>query len=287
MRGSENIPLALWCDGMDVYVVKALLIGLLSGYLSGQFGIGGGVITTPAIRLLLQRSPLIALGTPLPVIVPTALTGAYIYNRNGLVERRLILPLTLSGVVGVVLGSAATTLVSGHLLMLITAIIILLLGIRFLPRPGFLREHFRFHFLRGWRTTDRWTLATQLIGFGCGFFSGFLGLGGGFLLVPALALIFGLEMKQAFGTSLVVIVAYALPGSVVHHLLHHVDLRLMLFLILGVVPGAYLGAKVAIRLSESLLRLLFGLFLISIAIFFACFEIACLVLGTDLISGLL
>lgn len=279
---------------MDVYVVKALLIGLLSGYLSGQFGIGGGVITTPAIRLLLQRSPLIALGTPLPVIVPTALTGAYIYNRNGLIERRLTLPLTLSGVVGVVLGSVATTLVSGHLLMLITAIIILLLGIRFLarPRPGFLREHFRFHFLRGWGTTDRlpigrhgWTLATQLIGFGCGFFSGFLGLGGGFLLVPALALFFGLEMKQAFGTSLVVIVAYALPGSVVHHLLHHVDLRLMLFLILGVVPGAYLGAKVAIRLSESLLRLLFGLFLISIAIFFACFEIACLVLGTDLISG--
>jgi len=267
--------------------VKVLLIGFLSGYLSGQFGIGGGIITTPAIRLLLRQSPLIALGTPLMVIVPTALVGAYIYNRSGLVERGLILPLTLSGVVGVVLGSAATTLVSGHLLMLVTAIIILLLGIRFLARPwpGFPRKHSGLQFPRGRKTSSHWMLATQLIGFGCGFFSGFLGLGGGFLLVPALALIFGLEMKQAFGTSLVVIAAYALPGSVVHHLLRHVDLRLMLLLILGVVPGAYLGAKVAIRLPESLLRLLFGLFLIFIAVCFACFEIICLGLGTNLIPG--
>jgi len=69
-----------------------------------------------------------------------------------------------------------------------------------------------------------------------------------------------------------VITTYALPGSIAHYFLKHVDVKLALLLILGVIPGAYLGSKITIKLRESLVRFLFGLFLLIIALYFAYFE---------------
>ncbi|MDI6689549.1 MAG: sulfite exporter TauE/SafE family protein [Actinomycetota bacterium] len=251
--------------------MKEILVGFVSGYLSGQFGVGGGVITTPAIRLILGYSPWIALGTPLPVIIPSALTGAYIYHRSKLVDERLALQLAIPGVIGVVLGSAITLLFPGHLIMLITALVILLLGIKFLiPQKVGGRNDPSCtgrHFFRSNRST------ILVTGFGCGFFSGFLGLGGGFLLIPAMIILSEKSIKEAFGTSLAVITAYTLPGSIAHYFLKHVDVKLALLLILGVVPGVYLGSKITIKLRESLVRFLFGLFLLIIALYFAYFEV--------------
>ncbi|MEW6188732.1 MAG: sulfite exporter TauE/SafE family protein [Actinomycetota bacterium] len=279
--------------------MKEILIGFVSGYLSGQFGVGGGVITTPAIRLILGYSPWIALGTPLLVIIPSALTGAYIYHRSKLVDGRLASQLAIPGVIGVFLGSGITLLFPGHLIMLITALVILLLGIKFLipqkaggrndpsctaGRPvghrsaqaeaghahrqaGRSAGGIGKHFFRSNRSTILGT------GFGCGFFSGFLGLGGGFLLIPAMIILFEKNVKEAFGTSLVVITVYTLPGSIAHYFLKHVDVKLALLLISGVIPGAYLGSKITIKLRESLVRFLFGLFLLIIALYFAYFEV--------------
>ena len=69
---------------MSVEGPLTVAIGLVAGVLSGMFGIGGALVTTPAIRLLLGRPELIAVGTPLPVIIPTAVAGALAYARRGL-----------------------------------------------------------------------------------------------------------------------------------------------------------------------------------------------------------
>ncbi len=252
--------------------LKVILIGFFSGFLSGHFGIGGGLITTPAIRLLLEKSAWIAVGTPLLVMIPSALTGAFNYYRKELVEKNILFTLIISGLIGVILGSLATTQVSGHFLMLITALIILLIGLRFLFPIRILRD-------RRPQTIDRrlflhrnFLLAPILIGSGAGFFSGFLGLGGGFLLVPAFIFFLEFDLKKAFGTSLVTISAFAFPGSILHYYLHHVDLQLAFLLTLGVMPGSYLGSKVAISLPDKLLRILFGLFLIFVSLYFTYFE---------------
>ena len=106
------------------------------------------------------------------------------------------------------------------------------------------------------------TLATQVLGIGyCGgFFSGLLGIGGGLIFIPSFIFLIKLPIKKAFGTSLAVITAVAIPGSVIHYFLGHIDLTLLLFLIIGVVPGAYLGARFSIWAKEAWLYVLFGLF---------------------------
>ncbi len=82
---------------MDALV--AVAIGLASGVLSGLFGIGGGIITTPAIRLLMDAPALVAVGTPLPVILPGALTGTVGFMRRGDVD---VLAASILGASGAV-----------------------------------------------------------------------------------------------------------------------------------------------------------------------------------------
>ncbi len=71
---------------------------------------------------------------------------------------------------------------------------------------------------------------------------------------------------------------YAIPGSIVHFLLEHIDLKLASLLIVGVMPGAYLGAKTAVKLPASFIKSLFGLFLIAVAIYFIYYEILAMML---------
>lgn len=254
----------------------AILVGLMSGYLSGQFGIGGGLITTPGIRLLLGRPAFLALGTPLLIVIPTALVGALTYYRSGYVRGDLALPLGLWGLAGVVAGSLITAYVSAHYLMVLTAVIIAGVGVAFLKTGaegeesgGGLAVH------NGGQDSDapRRGVWLALVGLAAGFYSGLLGMGGGLLIIPALIWIFGLGIKETFGTSLVINSVYAVPGSTIHYLLGHVDLALAGLVIVGVLPGAYLGARVTIGLPDRLVRILFGLFMMVVAAYFAYFEV--------------
>jgi hypothetical protein len=106
-----------------------------------------------------------------------------------------------------------------------------------------------------------------------GFLTGLLGLGGGYILIPTLTLVFKRDMKTAIGTSLLVIIAYAVPGAATHLYLGHVDVLIALLLAIGVIPGAYLGSKIAIGLPEDVLRRSFGVFLLGVSIYFGVFEI--------------
>ncbi|MHB8841906.1 MAG: sulfite exporter TauE/SafE family protein, partial [Candidatus Aquicultor sp.] len=166
-------------------LIIPIIIGLAAGYLSGQFGIGGGFLMQPALRLIVGTPALVSLGTPIPVIIVSAITGSYNYYRNGYIDERLAPYLFASGIVSSVLGSLATKAVNGELLLLFTATALMLTALRFIrgskrgaadDAPGI--------------PDEKLPLAASLTGFVTGFFSGFLGLGGGFLLVPALTIIF-------------------------------------------------------------------------------------------------
>ena len=245
-------------------ILLTLGVGFISGYLSGQLGVGGGLITTPAIRLALHRPAEIAIGTPLAVIIPSALVGAVNYARKGFIDWLLVRRFVEAGIPGVIAGAFLTPVVGGKAVMLATAGVIALVALRYIWReapgaPSVRRRHGR--------------LAHWVAGFASGFYAGFLGLGGGVLMVPALTY-FGKDVKTAFGTSLVGVAAFAVPGTVLHYYLGNVDLNLAFLLAAGVIPGAYVGSAAAVRMSGRTLQLAFGLFLLVTAAYFALFEIA-------------
>jgi len=255
-------------------IFNSLLIGLIAGFLSGQFGIGGGLITTPAIRLILGQSALIAVGTPLPVIIPTAISGFYNYHQNKLVDYKSGLIIGLAGALFSVLGARLTIIIGGRIILIITAILITLVSLRYL-RPNSRRR------VRGTRPTSILTTSTRyplpstliLIGITAGFMSGFLGLGGGFVIIPALTILFGKDIKEAFGTSLLAIIFIAIPGSITHLFLGNINLSIAFFITLGVIPGAYFGSKLTVSLPSKLVNIMFGSFLIITAVFLLMNEV--------------
>jgi uncharacterized membrane protein YfcA len=252
------------------FFLAAVAIGLGTGVLSGIFGVGGGVVSTPAIRVLLEVSPLIALGTPLPVTLPAAISGGLRYSRSGLVDLRVALWAALAGIPCSVVGAASTYFMSGEVMMLLTALVVAAVGIDFASgargrRMARVAQGAEAAVAARWR----WLCVGALVG----FVSGFLGIGGGVLAVPIFLAWLHMPIKKAFGTSLILVALIALPGSLVHLALGHVDLPLAGLLTLGVVPGAWLGAGLAARLSDSRLIRAFGLFLLAVAVAFAYQEL--------------
>lgn len=250
---------------MDATWPLALLIGLAAGYLSGQFGIGGGIITTPALRLLLDQPELIAVGTPLPVIFPTAAAGAFSYARRGLVDWRVGVTTGLVGGVFAALGAVAATRVGGSAVLIVTAVLIVymavdmtLLALR-APRSEAAAEAEKEPPRRSWV----WSAGLGVI---AGLYSGFLGLGGGFVVVPVLVRLFGFPIKKAAGTSLVTVMLLSIPGTVTHYMLGNIDVGLALALSVGVIPGALLGAHVTARASERTVRVAFAAMLLVVGV---------------------
>jgi uncharacterized membrane protein YfcA len=273
-------------------------IGLVSGILSGAFGIGGGIITTPGIRLLLGAPALVAVGTPLPVIFPSAVTGLLSYRRQDLLEVRTGLWCGAIGSAFTVLGALATQFVGGTVVLLATAALILYTAADMIlqmvrpPRLGLeaSEERDAFSPSRGGaedegsasqdttiRRTPRpqpaavWKLA--LIGALTGAYSGFLGLGGGFVLVPMLSRWLGYDIKRAIGTSLLAIAILAVPGTITHALMGHVDWLMAATLIVGVVPGAWLGSRVTLGSSDRAVWIGFAVMLVAVGGWLAAAEL--------------
>lgn len=238
--------------------LTGVAIGLVSGVLAGLFGVGGGIVMTPGIQVLLGAPPIVALTTPLPVIFPTALAGAFAYHRRGEIDVRAAAWLVGPGLLGAALGAWLTGAVDTELLLLVTA---LLLGWQAI---AILRK-------RGGRRHAREATAPILGGIGAlaGLVSGLLGIGGGLVMVPLLAGWLGMPLKRALGTSLLAIVALVVPGTVVHAALGHLDLGIGLALVVGAVPGARVGAAIALGARERTLRLVVGAGLLAIAVAYA------------------
>jgi uncharacterized membrane protein YfcA len=237
-----------------------IIVGALIGLMSGLFGIGGSSISTPILKMLFSLPALIALASPLPVTIPTAVAGTYNYWRKGLVRKDVVLWTTIGGLPGVVLGALGTRMVSGQWLMILTGLFLSISGAQ-LIRQG--KESRPAVF-----SPKRFNTFALLIGFVVGIFSGLLANGGGFLLVPAFILLLGLTPYEATSSSLVCVAFYAIPGTLVHWWLGHIDWKLVLGLSIGVFPASYLGSKLGLAVSEQRIKIGFGYFMIAFGVDF-------------------
>jgi uncharacterized membrane protein YfcA len=242
-------------------------VGFVAGVLSGLFGVGGGVVTTPAVDVLLGGTAIQAVATPLPVIFPTSLVGAVTYAKAGQASVRAAKWAAGPGALGAAGGAYLTELVDAHLLLLVTAGLLAWTAVEVIGgRPP--RVAWELGATPGWKYA--------VIGLVAGSVSGLLGVGGGIVLVPALTLVVGMPLKRALGTSLLVISAIVVPGTVVHWALGNIRWPIFLVLTLGVVPGARLGSRIAIGSAEGTLRVAVGAFLLAIAVLYGIAELVAL-----------
>jgi uncharacterized membrane protein YfcA len=271
---------------VDVGLARDLVtvaLGFAMGVLSGLFGVGGGVISQPGMRLL-GMEPIMVIGTALPVIIPGAASGTRRYWHEGLIRWTAVAATVPAGLLAAIAGSAAAEQVpgEGHLLQLATAALLLLSSYR-MARAAHPPADEPLAETDAPEAPSRQPEGTDsvgrcvAIGVVAGGLSGLLGIGGGVIMVPAFVYFVRMEVKAAIATSLVCVGLFAIPGAITHALLGHVDWRVAAALIVGVIPGARVGANLAIRASDRRLRVTVATFLACTAVVYAVAELGALI----------
>ncbi|HEY3253724.1 MAG TPA: sulfite exporter TauE/SafE family protein [Polyangiaceae bacterium] len=246
---------------MDTTLVPTLLLSGVIGLSLGIFGGGGSILAVPVLVLVTQLAPAAAVGTSLAMVGATSLIASYAHYRRGQVQPKVALLFGLSGVVTAFLGAKLTQLVSGPFIMHAFAVLMLVVGF------GMLFGRSRREVVEGDRKpAESRPTASILAGAAVGLITGFLGVGGGFLVVPALIALAGLDMRRAVGTSLLVIAINSAAGFLGHLGGGGLDLALIAVLTAAAVSGALVGERIARHLSTSKLRRGFGLIVILVGV---------------------
>lgn len=215
-----------------------LLFGIGLGLLISLVGGGGSIITVPVLVYLLGEDVHTATTTSLVIVGLTALAGAIPHARSGRVVFPTALLFGAAGIGGAFVGTALNALVSAELLLLLFGVLMLVTALRmaFVRTPSTAKV----------RTSSAGQLWTTVgIGLVVGILTGFFGVGGGFLIVPALVLLLRFPMSMAVGTSLVIISINSLAGIVAHAGSATIDVRVALLITMGGLAGTMLGTSAA------------------------------------------
>ncbi|MBA3995119.1 MAG: hypothetical protein C0469_16495 [Cyanobacteria bacterium DS2.3.42] len=257
-----------------VFIIKAVVIGLLTGLMSGCFGVGGGILCTPLVRIFLDIDPHVAVGTTMALIIPTSIAGAYNYIKKKQVDQAMAAKLAPTAILGTIAGAAATQFVEGQILMLLFALLVCIAGIdlSFSIGENLKKQREKESDIAEQIDSSK-GIGPFIVGLAAGLFAGFFGVGGGFLMVPCLLYFYRFGVKAAFGTSLVVIAAVAVPGTLSHFALLHVNIALAILMIAGSIPGSLAGSAIALKLKDSSLRRGFGIIMLIMSVILAMREL--------------
>jgi uncharacterized membrane protein YfcA len=277
--------------GQSVNALFMVALGFLVGVLSGMFGVGGGFLTTPLL-IFYGIPPPVAVASAATQITGASVSGVMVHMRRGGVD------LKMGGVmiVGGLFGSAAGVLVfrllqsSGQIDVVIGFLYVLILswigGLMLkdaLVALGYVTPPSTGESARprhNWWVASlplRWRfyssglylspLAPLALGFIAGTLTVLLGIGGGFILVPAMIYLLGMTARVVIGTSLVMILAVSAATTMVHSLTtRSVDIVLAALLLVGGVIGAQYGALLATRIKPDLLRLALSVIILTVAL---------------------
>ena len=236
-------------------------VGFGAGILSGLFGVGGGIVTTPAVNTILGGTAIQAIATPLPVILPTSLVGSYTYAKAGEVSFRAARWAAVPGIGGAILGALLTEIVNTNALLLVTSGLIAITAVQVIagrsPTTPWVRGR-----TPGWRYGAVGLLAGFVsgllgvaVGFGAGVLSGLFGVGGGIVTTPAVNTILGGTAIQAIATPLPVILPTSLVGSYTYAKAGEVSFRAARWAADPGVGGAIIGALLTEVVNAHLLLL--------------------------------
>lgn len=236
--------------GLEWALGCAVLIGVLLGALGG----GGSLVTMPVLVYVAGIEPKAAVGMSLAVVGGTSLAGSYLHYRVRNFHGKAAALFGASGVIGAYFGGMLTHLIRSSVLMLLFAGITLLVGMLMLIGRPDARKNCQ---CVAWRCLA--------VGGVAGGVSGFLGVGGGFLLVPALIFVAGVETKKAIGSSLSIIAFNSLSGLLGQLRYIHIDWRLTGFFLVASLTGMGLGLLVCHHLPAHRIRVTFACALLVIS----------------------
>ena len=248
-------------------VLTALGVGVLVGVVVGALGAGGGILSVPALVYLLGQDPHDASAGSLVVVGLTAIVSLIAPARAGRVHWRDGLTFGLMSVLGALVGARASVAVDGTILMTLFCAMLAVVGLVMLVRG-----------LRSRKSPDdgggsekdsasarRGLLVVAAAATFTGFLTGFFGVGGGFIVVPMLVLALGFPMKDASGTSLLVMIIASSAGLAARVGTHsNVDWPVVLAFAAASMVGGILGGPLTKRASASTLTTAFGLLLLGV-----------------------
>ena len=274
----------------EVSVNAFLLLGLggIVGLLSGLFGVGGGFIITPLL-FFIGVPPVVAVATGANQVVASSISGVLVHLKRKTVDLRMGSVLLAGGMAGSTAGISVFNLLSrmGQIDLVVQLSYVLLLGIvgalmlqesvRSLRRsrsggPAKIKRHqhnwvHKLPFKMKFRTSGLFisVLPPLMVGFFVGILAAIMGVGGGFIMVPAMIYLLGMPTKVVIGTSLFQIIFVTAFTTFMHAWTNQsVDMMLALLLIFGGVIGAQFGAILAMRLKAEQLRILLALLVLAV-----------------------
>ena len=277
-------------EAMVPLFLVSLVVGLAVGVLAGLLGIGGGMLLVPAFKLGYAMDSLMCTATSLFTIIPTSVSGAISHIRNKTCLPKLGVAAGLGGACLSPLGVWLATLSPDWAVMGAAALIIAYSSVTMfrkalkapkVPRgagagaadaaakeaaaedraAAIERAHAEAPTI-GWREAA----IGAAIGLFAGLASGYVGVGGGFIMVPLMMSILHVPMKLTSGTSLIAVMIRAVPGTVTQALLGNINWIAGIAVACGSIPGATLGAKLIPKVPERQLRFLFAGFLVVAAV---------------------
>ena len=238
----------------------AIAIGLSLGLL----GSGGSILTVPVLVYLLGQDEKVAIAGSLAIVAAIAAAASVAYVRQRLVDWRSVALFGIPGMAGTYLGAWSSVFVSGTVQLAVFAGVMLVAAVLMLRPRRELETIGEREARSSWRIT--------LDGLGVGALTGFVGVGGGFLVVPALVLLGGLAMHRAVATSLVIIALKSLVGFLKYQAILDADgLSLDVDVLVTVaaigIAGSYVGSLIAQRLPTERLQQIFGYVLVVMGIY--------------------
>lgn len=275
----------------EVSVNAFTLLGLggMVGLLSGMFGVGGGFLITPLL-MFIGVPPAVAVATGANQVVASSVSGVLAHLKRKTVDFRMGWVLLAGGMAGAALGMWVFELLrrAGQVELLVQLSYVVFLGLigalmfqeslRALTRarrpgakPRRAHQHFLVHRLPlkiKFRTSGLYIsiIPPLLVGASVGVLAAVMGVGGGFIMVPAMIYLLGMPTKVVVGTSLFQIIFVTAFTTVMHAVTaHSVDILLALVLILGGVVGAQVGTRIGLHLKAEQLRILLALLVLAVA----------------------
>jgi uncharacterized membrane protein YfcA len=242
---------------VEGHILAALALSTVIGLTLGLLGGGGSILAVPVLVYVARVAPADAIGMSLIVVGATSVVAGAAHARAGRVDWRAAVWFGGAGLLSAFLGARLTSLMPARLLLFAFALLMILVG-------AWMRFGSRRH--DGAQRRAARPRAAALAGFAVGGVTGFLGVGGGFLIVPALIAFTGLGVREAVGTSLVVIAMNSAAGALGH--LGRGDLHLPLAAVftIAAICGALGGERLARRFSTATLRGGFALFVVAVGV---------------------
>ncbi|MBU0752953.1 MAG: sulfite exporter TauE/SafE family protein [Gammaproteobacteria bacterium] len=246
-------------------LLLVIIAGAATGIVLGLFGSGGSIIAMPALMVLLDVEAKSAIAMSLGIVAVTATITAWDHWRHGNVDTRVALVFGIFGIVGTFAGAKVGVITPVAVQLALFALVMYAAAWKML-KPALVPQ---LSAAGGLPPPERAVEVRMghiaAHGIGVGVLTGVVGVGGGFLIVPALALLSGLRMKLAIGTSLAIVAAKSYAGFLGYLGAVPIDWNIMGAFTAVTVAGSFAGTRLAHRFSQETLKRGFGGFLVIVA----------------------